>query len=121
MQRETQLVFLVCMFVCVCVYACLVFIEWQAILEQGVQHEDKWDRIKRVPARQHRLDSASWKKKKKRAERIVADKEGGPQSDTGGSHSLYSHCITQAFTQTRVQTSLLIHFRARTHTHPHTE
>lgn len=45
-----------------CVHACLVFMGWQAILEQGVQHGDKWDRIERVPARPYKLDPASWKK-----------------------------------------------------------
>ncbi len=60
--RERPSLYFLCVCPYVCVYACLVFIGWQAILERGVQHEDKWDRIKRVPARPHRLDSASWKK-----------------------------------------------------------
>ncbi len=70
-------------------------------MEQGVQHGDKWDRIERVPARPYKTRPSQLEK---RAKRIVADKGGGPQSDTGGSHFLSSHCFTQAFTQARVQT-----------------
>lgn len=51
-----------CVYVRMCVYACLVFMGWQASLEQGAQHGDKWDRIERVPARPYKLDPASWKK-----------------------------------------------------------
>lgn len=101
MQRGTQLVFHVCMCVCVA-HTCLVFMGWQAIPEQGVQHVDKWDKIERVPARAYKLDPASWKKKG--ARRIDAHKGDGPQSDTGGSLFLCSQCFTQASTRARVQT-----------------
>lgn len=41
---------------CVRTCACLVFIGWQASPEQGTQqHEDKWYRIERVPARPYNL------------------------------------------------------------------
>lgn len=111
-RERTQLVFRVCMYACVCVYACLVFMGWQASLEQGAQHGDKLDRIERVPARPYKLDPASWKK---RTKRIVAGKGGGPQSDTGGSHFLCSHCFTQARGQTR--TPKFTHSLTRSDTH----
>lgn len=60
--RERPCLYFVCVCTYVCVYACLVFMGWQASLEQGVQHGDKWDRIERVPARPYKLDPASWKK-----------------------------------------------------------
>lgn len=112
--RERPSLYFVC--VCVCMYACLVFMVWQAIVEQGVQHGDKWDRIERVPARPYKLDAAIWKKK--RAKRIVADKGGSP---TIGHwwlpFFLCSHCSMQADAQTRVQTWSHTYSFPYVHTH----
>lgn len=92
--------YFVCVCMNVCVYACLVFMGWQADPQKRAQHMNKWDRIERVPARPYKLDPASWNKEPRE---LVLEKEVAPSQTVVAPIFFAVICFTQACTQDRVQ------------------